>query len=199
MAARGPGIKAAANRLIKPIARSVVPKSSAAASEVIAPPSNAATTSHPSTGANPNKSVVQYIGIGASLESLESRCDTTTFADSALRCEISGLTARAVSAAIGVSQYRVIGQPPDPFDIRRNTWVALAGSLPLPLRRPVCCRSSEQHSPRISTKRRINCSATRPTPTERLDDRLGLYRPRRRILLLVPGRNGHRSIYRRHR
>jgi hypothetical protein len=27
--------------------------------EVIAPPSNAATTSHPSTGANPNKSVVQ--------------------------------------------------------------------------------------------------------------------------------------------
>ena len=39
---------------ISPIARSVAPSSSAPASEVIAPPSNAATTARPSTGANSN-------------------------------------------------------------------------------------------------------------------------------------------------
>ncbi|MPZ59207.1 MAG: hypothetical protein GEU91_22540 [Rhizobiales bacterium] len=47
---------------------------------------NAATTARPSTSANPNKSALHSVGIGALLESLESRCCTTTFADSAPRC-----------------------------------------------------------------------------------------------------------------
>ena len=49
-------VKQAANRPTSPIARSVAPSSSAPASEVIAPPSNAATTARPSTGANSNRS-----------------------------------------------------------------------------------------------------------------------------------------------
>src|SRR6185312_1180827 len=87
--------KQAANRSVSSIARSAAPRSSAPASEVIAPPSKAPTTSRPSTGANPNKSALHSVGIGALLESSESRCGTTTFADSASRCaylcEISGL------------------------------------------------------------------------------------------------------------
>jgi hypothetical protein len=53
------------------IARSVAPSNSAPASEVIAPPSKAATTSRPATGANPNKSGVQSVGIGVLRDSRE--------------------------------------------------------------------------------------------------------------------------------
>src|SRR5262249_34415615 len=64
-------------------------------SEVIAPPSKAATTSRPSTSVKSNKFVLQSIVIGAPLESAESLCRKRTFADSAPRCiflcEISGL------------------------------------------------------------------------------------------------------------
>ena len=62
------------------------PKKQRPASEVIAPPSNPPTTSRPSTAANPNKSALHSVGIGALLESLERCCCTTTFADSAPRC-----------------------------------------------------------------------------------------------------------------
>jgi hypothetical protein len=44
-----PSAKQAANRVTKPIARSVAPSNSAPASEVTSPPSNAATTCRPST------------------------------------------------------------------------------------------------------------------------------------------------------
>src|SRR5262249_53574731 len=75
--------------------RSVAPKSSAPASDVIAPPSNPATTARPSTAAKSNNSALHSVGIGALLESPRSRSRKTTFADSALRCaqlcEISGL------------------------------------------------------------------------------------------------------------
>jgi hypothetical protein len=41
------------------------------ASDVIAPPSTAATTARPSTGANPNKSALHSVGIGALRESMK--------------------------------------------------------------------------------------------------------------------------------
>jgi hypothetical protein len=53
-----------AKRSIRRIARSVAPSSRAPASEVLAPPSNAATTARPSTGANPNRSALHSVGIG---------------------------------------------------------------------------------------------------------------------------------------
>src|ERR1700720_3031515 len=64
------------------------PRSSAPASDVIAPPSKLATTSCPSTRVNPNKSALHSVVIGALLESFESRCGTTTFSDSAPRCAL---------------------------------------------------------------------------------------------------------------
>src|SRR5258707_15515674 len=68
------------------MARSVAPKSSAPASDVIAPASNAATTSRPSTGSNPKKSGLHSVGIGALRKSSTIRCDTTVFVDSQPRC-----------------------------------------------------------------------------------------------------------------
>ena len=50
------------------------------------PASNAATTSRPSTGANPNKSRLHSVGIGALRESTRNRCSTTIFTDSPPRC-----------------------------------------------------------------------------------------------------------------
>src|SRR5437899_6091039 len=93
-------MKHAAKRSISPIARSVAPNSKAPASDVIAPPSNPATTARPSTGPNSNSSArtgsaLHSVGIGALLESSESPSRKRTFADSAPRCaygrEISGL------------------------------------------------------------------------------------------------------------
>ena len=68
------------------IAGSVAPSSSAPASGVIAPPSNAATTWRPSTASNPNTSRVHSVYIGALLESSRSRSCKTTFADSQPQC-----------------------------------------------------------------------------------------------------------------
>src|SRR5262249_21858151 len=99
-------MKHSAKRPTSRIARSVAPKSSAPASDVIAPPSNPATTARPSTAAKSNNSALHSVGIGALLESPRSRSRKTTFADSALRsvklCEISGLAMSqpAVSEAV---------------------------------------------------------------------------------------------------
>src|SRR5258708_4617958 len=68
------------------MARSVARSSSAPASEVIMPASNAATTSRPSTGSNPNKSGIHSVGIGALRDSAKNGCGTTVFADSPPRC-----------------------------------------------------------------------------------------------------------------
>src|SRR5712691_4043076 len=59
--------KQPANRATNPIARSVAPSSIAPASEVILPPSKAATTARPSTGTNPNKSALHSVRIGLPL------------------------------------------------------------------------------------------------------------------------------------
>src|SRR5208283_3012408 len=68
------------------IARSVAPRSSAPASDVTNPPSNAASTAWPSTIPKSNRSALHCVGIGALLESMKRRCGTTTFADSEPRC-----------------------------------------------------------------------------------------------------------------
>src|SRR5229473_5111261 len=62
-----PSVKQPANRATNPIARSVAPSSIAPASEVILPPSKAATTARPSTGTNPNKSALHSVRIGLPL------------------------------------------------------------------------------------------------------------------------------------
>ena len=61
------------------------PFAHAPASEVIAPASNAATTSRPSTGANPNNSGLHSVGIRALRKSSKIRCSTTLLVDSQLR------------------------------------------------------------------------------------------------------------------
>jgi hypothetical protein len=79
-------VKAQANRFIILIARSVAPNSSAPASDVTAPASNAATTARPSTGSNPKKSGLHSVGIGALRESTMNCCGTTVFVDPQPRC-----------------------------------------------------------------------------------------------------------------
>src|SRR6516164_6828182 len=59
------------------MARSVAPKSSAPASDVTNPASNAASTARPSTLPKSNRSALHSVGIGALLESSESRSRTT--------------------------------------------------------------------------------------------------------------------------
>jgi hypothetical protein len=56
-------VKHEANRSIILIVRSVAPNSSAPASDVTVPASNAATTARPSTGSNPKKSGLHSVGI----------------------------------------------------------------------------------------------------------------------------------------
>src|SRR6266478_1092488 len=68
------------------MARSAAPSSSAPASDVTMPASNAATTSRPSTDSNPNKSGIHSVGIGALRDSARNGCATTLFADSPPRC-----------------------------------------------------------------------------------------------------------------
>ena len=72
-------IKQSAKRSTNPIARSVAPRSSAPASDVIAPPSNPATTLRPSTGANSKNSGLHSVGIGARRESAVSLCSNKHF------------------------------------------------------------------------------------------------------------------------
>src|SRR5438477_11308262 len=88
------------------MARSVAPKSSAPASEVIAPASNAAITSRPSTASNPKKSGLHSVGIGALRESTIYCCDTTVFVDSQRRCtqlcEKSALAGASILSACGL-------------------------------------------------------------------------------------------------
>jgi hypothetical protein len=77
------------------IARSVAPNSSAPASDVIAPPSNPATTPRRPTGANSNSSGLHSFGIGAFLESCEvvlaKQLSLIRTAPVLQLCEISGL------------------------------------------------------------------------------------------------------------
>jgi hypothetical protein len=50
------------------------------------PASNPASTARPSTVPTSNCSAIHSVGIGAPFESAQSRCGTTTFADSGARC-----------------------------------------------------------------------------------------------------------------
>src|SRR5712691_1781457 len=88
-------MKHSAKRPISPIVRSVAPNSSAPASDVIAPPSNPATTARRSTGANSNRSALHSVGIGALLESSEAvvaqQLSLIRRPDAPQLCEISGL------------------------------------------------------------------------------------------------------------
>jgi hypothetical protein len=79
-------MKQPASRSISPIARSVAPNSNPPASDVIIPPSNDASTRRPSTGANPNKSAIHSVGIGALPLVSKKCCGTTLFAEMERRC-----------------------------------------------------------------------------------------------------------------
>src|SRR5215216_2838318 len=61
--------EACSKALNQPDRTIVAPNSSAPASDVIAPPSNPATTARRSTGANSNSSALHSVGIGVPLES----------------------------------------------------------------------------------------------------------------------------------
>ncbi len=56
------------------------------ASDVIIPPSNDASTRRPSTGANPNKSAIHSVRIGALPLASKKCCCATPFAESGRRC-----------------------------------------------------------------------------------------------------------------
>src|SRR5207253_7775303 len=88
-------VKHPATRATNPIVRSAAPSSIAPASEVIMPPSKAATTARPSTGANPNKSALHSVRIGLPPASETNRSCNTIFSDPGPRCtypfEKSGL------------------------------------------------------------------------------------------------------------
>jgi hypothetical protein len=78
--------EAAGKALDQPDLRSVAPSSIAPASEVIAPPSNAATTFRPSTGAKPNRSALHSVCIGTPPASETNRSCNTIFSDPGPRC-----------------------------------------------------------------------------------------------------------------
>ena len=80
------GGKLAAKRSISRSCRSVAPSSIAPASDVIAPPSNAATTARPSTGAKPNRSALHSVRIGLPPASETNRYPNTIFSDPGTRC-----------------------------------------------------------------------------------------------------------------
>src|SRR5271166_3517606 len=79
-------VKQAANRSVSRIAWSVWPSSRAPASEVIAPPSNEATTWRPSTGGNSSKAGVHSVGIGASCGFEKNRGYNTILSESKPQC-----------------------------------------------------------------------------------------------------------------
>jgi hypothetical protein len=78
--------EAASKSFGQPDRPSVSPSSSAPASEVIAPPSKAATTWRPSTGANSNTVGLHSVGTGEFLRFAKRLCCRRTFADSEPRC-----------------------------------------------------------------------------------------------------------------
>src|SRR5713101_452003 len=106
-------MKHAAKRSISPIVPSVALNSSAPASDVIAPPSNPATTARRSTGANSNKSALHSVGIGALLESSEAdvaqQLSLIRRPDAPQLCEISGLES-TLERKIGPHR-DVVGRP----------------------------------------------------------------------------------------
>jgi hypothetical protein len=69
--------------------RPIAPSNSAPASEVTSPPSNAATIWRPSTPSYPNRSRLQYVGIGELLWLAITLCRRRTIADSEPRCTYS--------------------------------------------------------------------------------------------------------------
>src|SRR6516162_4895694 len=79
-------VKQPAKRSINRICRSVAPSSIAPASEVIVPPSKAATTFRPSTGAKPNRSALHSVCIGAPSGPELNRLYNTIFSDLGPRC-----------------------------------------------------------------------------------------------------------------
>src|SRR6516165_9088385 len=88
-------MKQPAKRSINRICRSVAPSSIAPPSEVIEPPSNAATTFRPSTGAKPNRSALHSVCIGFPLlprqTVLATRFSQIQGPDAPTPFEISGL------------------------------------------------------------------------------------------------------------
>src|SRR5215510_1885929 len=78
-----------ANRSINPTAWSAAPSNSPPASEVILPPSKAATTERPSTRANPNRSALHSVCIGTPPNPETTCCDYTIFSESEPRCTLS--------------------------------------------------------------------------------------------------------------
>jgi hypothetical protein len=62
------------------------PSNSPPASEVILPPSKAATTERPSTRANPNKSALHSVCIGTPPDPETNRCYNTIFSEAQPRC-----------------------------------------------------------------------------------------------------------------
>ena len=82
----GGRVKQPAKRSIIRICRSVAPSSVAPASEVIVPPSNAATTARPSTRAKPNRSALHSVCIGAAPGPATNRSRNTIFSDPGPRC-----------------------------------------------------------------------------------------------------------------
>src|SRR5262249_55179383 len=93
-----------ANRSISPTAWSAAPSNNPPASEVILPPSKAATTERPATRANPNRSALHSVCIGTPPDPETSHCYNTIFSDSEPRCTypISEIQAR-YGAGFGVS------------------------------------------------------------------------------------------------
>src|SRR5689334_2517299 len=75
------------------------PRSSAPASDVITPPSKAAITWRPSTGAKSNSPALHSVGIGELLCSAISLCRRRTFADSEPRCTYTRVESRTGAAA----------------------------------------------------------------------------------------------------
>src|SRR6516165_5795150 len=88
-------MKQPAKRSINRICRSVAPSSLAPPSEVIEPPSNAATTFRPSSGAKPNRSALHSVCIGFPLlprqTVLATRFSQIQGPDAPTPFEISGL------------------------------------------------------------------------------------------------------------
>ena len=79
-------MKQEAKRSVSRIVQSAAPSNSAPASEVIAPPSNSATTTRPETSPNSNRSALHSVGIGVLLCVVKFLFRRRTFADSEPRC-----------------------------------------------------------------------------------------------------------------
>src|SRR3954464_9416098 len=78
--------KAPANRPHSPIVRSAAPRSTTPPFDVRAPPSKAPTSLRPPEVPKSSSSWLHSVGIGERLLFAQSRCSTTTFAESEPRC-----------------------------------------------------------------------------------------------------------------